>query len=80
MAQSKTPTQPIKLLTRGEVLELVGVSYPAIFGWVKEGKFPPGRTIGVGKKGHIAWLESEVIDWIMSRPLRYPKGSKVGKR
>jgi predicted DNA-binding transcriptional regulator AlpA len=66
----------IVLLTKGEVLERVGVSYPAIWQWIREGKFPPGRSIGFGKRGHVAWIESEVMDWIASRPVRLPKGSK----
>jgi predicted DNA-binding transcriptional regulator AlpA len=69
-------SKEIVLLTKGEVLERVGVSYPAIWCWIKEGKFPPGRSIGFGKRGHVAWIESEVMDWIASRPVRLPKGSK----
>ena len=69
--------KPIRLLTKGEVLELIGVTYPCLWTWIKNGKFPAGRSIGNGKKGHVAWIESEVNDWILSRPRRLPKGSKV---
>ena len=73
---SKTP---IRFLTKGEVLELVGVSYPAVWGWIRDGKFPPGRSIGFGKRSHVAWIESEVQDWMAARPQRLPKGSKARK-
>jgi predicted DNA-binding transcriptional regulator AlpA len=62
---------------KDEVLELLGISYPCLFGWIRDGKFPPGRSIGTGKKGHVAWIESEVHDWIWSRPARRPKGSRA---
>lgn len=65
----------IKLLTKGEVLELIGVSYPALWTWIRDGKFPPGRSIGTGTNGRIAWVEDEVFDWIESRPRRFPKGT-----
>jgi predicted DNA-binding transcriptional regulator AlpA len=66
----------LRFLTKGEMLERVGVSYAAVWGWIKEGKFPPGRAIGFGKHGHVAWVEDEVMDWLASRPARYPKGTK----
>lgn len=73
---TKAPASDIRLLTKGEVLELIGVTYPALWSWIRDGKFPPGRSIGFGKRGHVAWIEQEVFDWIASRPPRFPKGSK----
>ena len=70
----------VRLLTKGEVLELIGVSYPALWAWIRDGKFPPGRSVGYGKRGHVAWVESEVQAWIASRPVRLPKGTKVPYR
>ena len=52
-----TGKKTLHLLTKGEVLELVGVSYPCLWSWIRDGKFPPGRSIGVGAKGHVAWVE-----------------------
>jgi predicted DNA-binding transcriptional regulator AlpA len=66
----------VRLLTKGEVLALIGVSYPALWGWIRDGKFPAGRSIGFGKRSHVAWVESEVAEWIANRPLRLPKGHK----
>ena len=45
MSTSK-PEQTVKLLSRVEVIDLVGVSYPCLFGWIREGKLnPAGRAI-----------------------------------
>jgi predicted DNA-binding transcriptional regulator AlpA len=73
MKNTSTPTQEMRLLSRTEVLEIIGVTYPALWGWIRDGKFPPGRALGFGRKGHVAWVEKEVMDWIASRPLRIPK-------
>jgi predicted DNA-binding transcriptional regulator AlpA len=67
----------IKLLSGAEVLDIVGVSYASLWGWIKEGTFPPGRALSPGtKKGRICWIESEVQTWMLSLPVRLPKGSK----
>ena len=76
VAATEPPRAPIKLLNRDQVLDLIGVSYASLWGWIRDGKFPAGRSIGFGKKGHVAWIESEVMDCIKSRPVRLPKGSK----
>lgn len=75
--KSKSINPPIKLLSKGEMLALVGVSYSSIWNWIVEGTFPPGRALSEGKRGRIMWVESEVQDWITSRPTRLPKGSKT---
>jgi predicted DNA-binding transcriptional regulator AlpA len=68
-----------RLLSRAEVLEIIGVTYPTLWWWVKEGDFPAPRTLGFkkGPRGRIGWVESEVQSWIMSRPKRFPKGTKL---
>jgi predicted DNA-binding transcriptional regulator AlpA len=67
-----------KLLSRVEVLALVGVSYPTLWWWVKEGHFPAPRVLGFkGTKGRIGWIESEVQQWMASLPRRFPKGFKM---
>jgi predicted DNA-binding transcriptional regulator AlpA len=70
----------IKLLTRAEVCDLVGVTYVALWTWIKRGHFPAGRSIGEGPSSHIAWLRSEVEEWILNRPKRYPKGTSAKAR
>jgi predicted DNA-binding transcriptional regulator AlpA len=69
--------QPEKILTRPEVVERVGVSYVTLWTWMQEGKFPLSRGLG-GNRGKIGWLESEISEWIRSRPVRqYGKKSKA---
>jgi len=65
-------TQPIakadgelRLLSKGEVLERVGVSFPSLWKWMNAGKFPRSRELG----GKSAWLEHEVNAWILARPI-----------
>lgn len=48
-----------------QVAEALGVSPDTILAWAREGKFPPGRKLGPGVR---AWTESEISDWIESRP------------
>ena len=79
MAKSKTKSEPSRLLSRAEVLEIVGVTYPTLWAWVRNGHFPAARVLGLegNKGGRVAWVESEVQSWIMSRPKRFPKGTKL---
>lgn len=71
------PKTPIRLLSKSEMLALVGVSYSSIWNWIVGGTFPPGRALSEGKRGRIMWVELEVQDWIASRPVRLPKHSKA---
>jgi prophage regulatory protein len=67
--------QPEKFLSRPEVLDHIGVSFPTIWSWMKAGKFPPAREMSGNDGKRVGWLESEVNDWIRSRPVR-----QYGKR
>jgi prophage regulatory protein len=64
------PKKPVRLLSRREVMERVGVSYPTLWSWMRENKFPRSREIG----GKVAWLESEVDKWITDLPVVQLKG------
>jgi predicted DNA-binding transcriptional regulator AlpA len=55
-----------RLLSKPEVLDRVGVTYPTIWAWMRDGKFPPGRELG----GRTCWKESEVNAWMEARPTR----------
>jgi predicted DNA-binding transcriptional regulator AlpA len=58
-----------RLVSKPEVCDRVGKTYPTIWQWMREGKFPLARDCG----GQPAWLESEIDDWINSRPKRQYK-------
>ena len=55
----------------------LGVSYATLWNWIKAGEFPPGRALSPAKRGRICWVAAEVQEWIASRPVRMPKGSKA---
>jgi predicted DNA-binding transcriptional regulator AlpA len=61
-----TDQKSLKFVYKPEVLDKVGLSYPTIWQRMRDGTFPAARDIG----GKTAWLESEIDDWMMRRPLR----------
>ena len=63
-----------RLILRDELIDIVGVSYVTVWSWMRAGTFPRGRDIG----GRTAWIESEIADWIASRPIRRLKGDDRG--
>jgi prophage regulatory protein len=63
----------VRLLLKGEVLDRVGISYPALWAWMRAGKFPRSRELG----GKAAWLESEIEAWINALPVRKLKGDEA---
>jgi predicted DNA-binding transcriptional regulator AlpA len=63
----------VRFLSKYEVIDRVGVSYPTIWFWMRGGKFPRSRELG----GKAAWIESEIDAWIVSRPTKRLKGDKV---
>jgi predicted DNA-binding transcriptional regulator AlpA len=54
------------LLRKPEVLDRVGLSFVQIWLLMREGKFPPARSLG----GVPAWLESDIDNWIKNLPVR----------
>lgn len=65
-----------KLLKRSEVVERIGFSYQSIWNWMKKGDFPlPIQT----DSKHVRWFESEINDWIASRPRKTYSDSKETK-
>ena len=63
-----------RLLSRAEVLDKVGISYPAIWKRMRQGTFP--RSVCVGEK--VFWIESEIDSWIADLPRRRLKGHDDG--
>ena len=59
-----------RLVSRDEVLVRTGMSYPTLWAWMREGKFPRSRDVG----GRAMWLASDIEAWIVNRPLRKLKG------
>jgi predicted DNA-binding transcriptional regulator AlpA len=64
------PAGEVRLLSKAEVVERVGRTFPTIWLWMQQSKFPRARDLG----GRPAWLEHEINDWIERLPLRRLKG------
>lgn len=52
------------LLRRTEVLALVGLGYTTVWRLERAGNFPARKQLSAGR---VAWLRSEVEQWIASR-------------
>ena len=57
---------PARFIDKKELLRRVPYSYQTIWHMMNRGEFPRSRNIG----GKAVWLESEVEEWIISRPIR----------
>jgi predicted DNA-binding transcriptional regulator AlpA len=71
-----------RYLTRAEVLKRVPVSNVTLFNWIRSGSFPAPRTLsgGQSRQNRIAWLESEIVKWVKTRPVRqYRPQQKSGR-
>jgi hypothetical protein len=51
-------------------------NWTTLIRWIKEQGFPPGRIVGVSR----VWFESEIDQWIASRPVASDKPLKGGAR
>jgi predicted DNA-binding transcriptional regulator AlpA len=61
---TSTAKKKPRLVYKLEVLDRVGKTYPTIWQWMREGKFPLSREVG----GQVAWIEAEIDKWIEDRP------------
>jgi predicted DNA-binding transcriptional regulator AlpA len=62
----ETPTAR-KLISKRELLQLVPLSYPTIWGMMRAGNFPRSVKITDGPNAKAAWYEDEVVAWQASR-------------
>lgn len=52
-----------RLIRKSEILKITGLSYSTIWRLEKAGQFPKRRKVG---SYSVAWLESEIKEWIAS--------------
>jgi predicted DNA-binding transcriptional regulator AlpA len=64
---------PTRLLSKNEVLEIVGVTYPSIWSWMRAGAFPRSRIVG----GRSMWRSDEIAEWLAGLPVRPLKGDST---
>jgi predicted DNA-binding transcriptional regulator AlpA len=81
---SKLPDKTVpkaapRLLRRAEVLQIVGVSFPTLWAWMRAGRFPRARITGGGASGRSksVWLSNEVEEWLSALPIRRLKGDRT---
>jgi prophage regulatory protein len=63
-------TTGTRLLSKPEVLDRTGVTYPTLWAWMRAGTFPHSRELG----HKICWLENEVEAWMKALPPKRLKG------
>ena len=61
-ANSLPALRDLQLLTRQEIMALTGLSYPTIWAWTQDGRFP--RALKVGGKN--MWRATEIDAWLAS--------------
>jgi predicted DNA-binding transcriptional regulator AlpA len=57
-----------RLLSRPELLKMVGISYPTIWRMMRLGRFPLPRRIGPWENSPVRWDSNEVQAWIDALP------------
>ena len=78
----QTPIQP-QLLRRQQVEVLTGLKRSSIYGRINPGckqydpDFPKPISLSTGAGGGVAWVASEVTDWIEAR-IAASRGGAVG--
>ena len=60
------------LLSKRQVLAIINVSYPTLWSWMRQGKFPRSRVVG----GKSMWRSDEVDAWLSALPVRKLKGDE----
>jgi predicted DNA-binding transcriptional regulator AlpA len=63
----------LQLLMKHEVVAITGVTFPTLWLWMRQGKFPRSRIVG----GKSAWLASDVEQWLATLPVRPLKGDEA---
>jgi predicted DNA-binding transcriptional regulator AlpA len=73
VAVSEMPPPAVRLMSKHEVCAIVGVSYPSLWTWMRNGSFP--RSVIVG--GQSKWRSSDIDAWMAQLPVRPLKGDPV---
>ena len=55
-----------RLLSKPEVMAIVGASFPTIWQWMREDKFPRARILG----GRSMWLSTDIEKFLAELPTR----------
>jgi predicted DNA-binding transcriptional regulator AlpA len=66
------PPTSVRLMSKAEVLAVIGVTYPTIWLWMREQRFPRSRVVG----GRVKWRSDEIEKWLVELPVRALKGDQ----
>ena len=72
-ASQVEPAHEVRLISKSEVCDKVGKTFPTVWLWMRQGKFPQARDLG----GRPAWVESEIDAWIAALPVREYKAANA---
>jgi predicted DNA-binding transcriptional regulator AlpA len=72
---SPTPAadQSPRLLKKTEVCAIANATFPSIWAWMRDGKFPRARVVG----GRSMWRSDEIDAWLAGLPVRRLKGDEA---
>jgi predicted DNA-binding transcriptional regulator AlpA len=65
----------LRLIFKPELLEIVGLSFVAIWGLIRRGEFPQPRVIA----GKTCWLRGEIAQWLEALPKRHYKPAEIAE-
>jgi predicted DNA-binding transcriptional regulator AlpA len=60
----------LRLLSKPEVLAITGTSFPTLWQWMRDGKFPRARIVG----GRSMWFSQDIETWLADLKVRPWKG------
>lgn len=72
-AAIRAASRELHLLTKPEVLAVAGVTFPTIWAWMRDGKFPRSRVVG----GRSMWRSDEIEAWLAGLLVRPLKGDTL---
>jgi predicted DNA-binding transcriptional regulator AlpA len=61
-----------RLLDKSEVITVTGRSFPTLWQWMRDGRFPRARDAN----GRPVWIASEIYNWVKALPIRKFKGDR----
>jgi predicted DNA-binding transcriptional regulator AlpA len=70
---SKKPRR--RFISRLQVMDMTGRSYPNLWAMMQAGTFPRAREID----DELFWYENEIVAWMESRPIKLFKNDKIKK-
>jgi predicted DNA-binding transcriptional regulator AlpA len=79
-AKPKVKKAAVRLMTKHEVCDVTGLSFPTIWDKMRKGQFPRSRAYNDDNNGKACWLASEVEAWIINRPVKPIKGDPVEEK